>query len=295
MSIHIGIAPDAWGVWFPNDPRQPPWNRFLDEVAEAGYEWLELGPYGYLPTELPVLRRELESRGLKLCACVVEANLEDPSGWPKIEQQVLGAGELAAGLGGQFLVLIDEGYTDLITGEATGPTSLDDDAWRRLIDTTQRVAEMARDRFGLRLTYHPNTETHVEHEDQIERLLDETDPDLVSLCLDLGHHVYCGGDAVACIRRHHERMPHIHFKNVDAEILQRVRAEGISVGKASGMDVFSELSAGILDYTAVRDVLHEVGYHGFAIVEKDMYPADFDKPLPIAKRARAYLREIGIG
>jgi len=34
---------------------------------------------------------------------------------------------------------------------------------------------------------------------------------------------------------------------------------------------------------------------GFAIVEQDMYPAPFDKPLPIAKRTRAYLREIGMG
>ena len=28
---------------------------------------------------------------------------------------------------------------------------------------------------------------------------------------------------------------------------------------------------------------------------KDVYPTPFDKPLPIAKRTRAYLREIGIG
>ncbi|MCH2376562.1 MAG: 2-keto-myo-inositol dehydratase, partial [Planctomycetes bacterium] len=65
MSIQIGVAPDTWGVWFPDDPKQPPWNRFLDEVAEAGYEWLELGPYGYLPTDLTTLRKELDSRGLK--------------------------------------------------------------------------------------------------------------------------------------------------------------------------------------------------------------------------------------
>jgi hypothetical protein len=26
-----------------------------------------------------------------------------------------------------------------------------------------------------------------------------------------------------------------------------------------------------------------------------MFPAPFDKPLPIAKRTRAYLREIGMG
>ncbi len=47
--------------------------------------------------------------------------------------------------------------------------------------------------------------------------------------------------------------------------------------------------------TAFRDVLRDINYQGWAIVEQDMYPAPFDKPLPIAKRTRAYLREIGIG
>jgi inosose dehydratase len=50
-----------------------------------------------------------------------------------------------------------------------------------------------------------------------------------------------------------------------------------------------------VDFLAFRDVLSDIDYEGFAIVEQDMYPAPFDKPLPIAKRTRAYLREIGIG
>ena len=46
-------------MWFPNDPRQTPASRFLDEVVEAGYDWVELGPFGYLPTDPVVLKREL--------------------------------------------------------------------------------------------------------------------------------------------------------------------------------------------------------------------------------------------
>ena len=46
MNIKIGTAPDAWGVWFPDDPKQISAIRFLDEVVEAGFEWIELGPYG---------------------------------------------------------------------------------------------------------------------------------------------------------------------------------------------------------------------------------------------------------
>ena len=295
MGIQIGTAPDSWGVWFPSDPRQTPWHRFLDEVVHAGFEWIELGPYGYLPTELPVLRSELSRRGLKVCACVVEGNLEEPSAWPDVEKQVLGGGELAASLEGRFLVLIDDGYIDLVTGKPIGPARLDESSWQRLIETTQKIAETARDRFGLELVFHPNTETHVEYEDQIELLLDQTDPALVSLCLDIGHHIYRGGDPIAFIRRHHRRILHVHFKNVHAELLKQVEAEQIPVGKASGMGVFCELSEGMVDYAAVRDVLQEVDYNGFVVVEQDMYPVPFDKPLPIARRSRDFLRRIGIG
>src|SRR6266567_4723270 len=227
MNVKIGSAPDSWGVWFPNDPKQTPWQRYLDEVVQAGYEWTELGPYGYLPTDVPTLRTELGKRGLKVSASVVMANLEDPSGWPEVERQTLGVGEQLATLGAQFLVLIDDTYTDMLTSQPTGPTRLDESAWKRLIDTTHRVADIARDRFGLTLTYHPHAETHVEYEDQIERFLAETDPERVFLCFDTGHHAYRGGDPVSFMRRHHRRIPYLHLKSVDGGIQKQVERENI--------------------------------------------------------------------
>ena len=62
--LRLGTCPDSWGVWFADDPLQTPWARFLDEVAEVGYEWLELGPFGYLPTDPARLTEELGRRGL---------------------------------------------------------------------------------------------------------------------------------------------------------------------------------------------------------------------------------------
>ena len=56
-TIRVGSAPDSWGVWFPDDPQQTTWTRFLDEVRDAGYPWVELGPYGYLPTDPAQLKR----------------------------------------------------------------------------------------------------------------------------------------------------------------------------------------------------------------------------------------------
>ena len=59
--------------------------------------------------------------------------------------------------------------------------------------------------------------------------------------------------------------------------------------------MFVEPSRGKVDFVAFRDLLREIDYVGYGIVEQDMFPAPFDKPLPIAKRTRAYLREIGLG
>lgn len=295
MDIKIGSAPDSWGVWFPSDSKQTPWNRFLDEIVEAGYEWTELGPYGYLPTDLGQLRSELEKRKLKVSATFVMKALEDSALWPGIEQEVLGAGELLAELGAKFMVLIDDTHTNLFTGEPIAPARLESDGWKKLIDTTHRVADIVRERFGLTVVFHPHADTHVEYEDQIERFLEDTNPATVSFCLDTGHHAYRGGDPVRFMRRHHERIPYLHLKSVYRHLQQKVEAEKIPFAKAVGMDLFCEPSEGAVDFPAFRDVLREINYSGFAIVEQDMYPAPFDKPLPIATRTRSYLRDIGLG
>ncbi|MCE2394001.1 TIM barrel protein [Candidatus Poribacteria bacterium] len=295
MNITVGSAPDSWGVWFPSDPQQTPWHRFMDEIVEAGYEWTELGPYGYLPTDLPTLRRELSRRGLKVTGTFAMANVEEPSLWSELERQVMGAGERLAALDAKYLVLIDDTYTDLFTGEAIAPKRLDEEAWHRFIETTHKVADIARDRFGLQLVFHPHAETHVEYEDQIEAFLEQTDPDRVSICFDTGHHAYRGGDPINFMRRHHDRIPYLHLKSIDPEIQERVEAEGIPFAEAVKMDMFVEPSKGAVDFLVFRDLLQEIDYNGYAIVEQDMYPAPFDKPLPIAKRTREYLREIGIG
>ena len=295
MTIEIGTAPDAWGIWFPDDARQIPWQRFLDEVAQVGYGWIELGPYGYLPTDAAVLRGELATRGLKICACIVEGNLEEPASWPDLERQILGGGELAASLDARFIVLIDDGYFDLISGKPKGPKQLDDGAWRQLVETTQRAAKMAREQFGLQLLFHPNAETHVETEDQIERLLAQTDADLVGLCLDTGHHAYLGGDVPAFMRKHLDRPLHVHLKNVNGEVLARVKNERLPMPEAVQQGVFCDLGAasGVVDFVAVAQVLRG-GYEGLAMVEQDCYPVPFDVPLGVARQSRQHLCDIGL-
>ena len=232
---------------------------------------------------------------MKVSGTFLLAHLEDPEAWPGLERDLLGAGELLAGLGAKFLVLIDDLHTDWFTGERIKPEALDEDAWKRLIDTTHKAAAIAREKFDLRLAYHSSPDSHVAFEDQIEKLLEETDPELVCLGQDIGHLAYRGVDPVDFVRRHRDRIPYLHLKSVDPELQKRVAAQEIPFIEAVEMGMFCELSRGLVDYIAFRDLLEEIHFDGWAIVEQDMYPAPFDKPFPIAKRNREYLREIGMG
>lgn len=295
MAIEVGTAPDSWGVWFPEDPRQTPASRFLDEVVEAGYEWIELGPFGYLPKNPDELKKELSKRQLKASGTFVMGHIEEPEALARMQQEASSVGPLLQDLGARYLVLIDDTYTDLFTGVRTGSPRLEPDEWKRLVEGANLLGRLAQESFGLLLVFHPHAETHVEYEDQIEAFLEETDPDYVHICLDTGHHAYRGGDPVQFLRKHSARIPYLHLKSVDRTRQEEVAAKGIPFATAVEMGVFSEPSEGAVDFPALARLLHEISYDGWVTVEQDMFPVAFDKPLPIARRTRQYLREIGIG
>ena len=62
-----------------------------------------------------------------------------------------------------------------------------------MVATLDAVARALRDALGMRVVVHHHAGTFVETPAEIERLLAETDPDLVGLLLDTGHAVYGGG------------------------------------------------------------------------------------------------------
>lgn len=290
--MKVGSAPDSWGVWFASDARQVPWERFLDEAAAVGYAWIELGPYGYLPTDPTRLARELRRRHLEPVGTFVSFDFEDPQAWDENEREVELTCQLLQDLGAPNLILIDGIYTDLYTGELRRPRTLDDAGWARLVQTTRRLQELAAE-YGLNAVFHPHADTHVEREVHIERLLEEV-PDL-NLCLDVGHFAYSdGGDPVAFFRAHHDRVTHLHLKSVDPDLAERVRREQIPFAHAVAAGMFVEPRRGVVDFVALRDALAETDYDGFAIAEQDMYPAEFDHPLPIARSTFAYFQELGL-
>jgi inosose dehydratase len=296
--LRLGSCPDSWGVWFADDPRQTPWQRFLDELAGVGYEWLELGPYGYLPTDPARLGDELAGRGLRVSGGTMHgfSGLHRPGDFAEILARTRLVAALTAAVGGRDLVFVPvPGYRDDVTGDYLEPRTLDDDGWKTLVRSTNDLGRALAEEYGLRLQFHHHADSYVETRPQIDRLLADTDPQFVSLCLDTGHLAYGGGDAAALIADHPDRIGYLHIKQMDPAIVARARREDLAFGQAVALGASCEPPAGIPDVPTVVRALDERGRDTFVIVEQDMYPVDFDVPQPIAARTREYLHGCGIG
>lgn len=128
-NLCLGSAPDSWGVWFPEDEHQVSHTRFLDELAAAGYKWLELGPYGYLPTDPQQLKGELDARGLQVSGGTVFGALHRPEAWEELLAHVRQVATLTAAAGAHHLVLIPPMYRDEKTGAFTESPELTTEQW----------------------------------------------------------------------------------------------------------------------------------------------------------------------
>lgn len=294
-NLLLGTAPDSWGVWFPDDPRQVPWHQFLDEAAAAGYTAVELGPFGYLPTEPERLRDELGKRGLTLTGATLGTHLHH-GGDALAEATARGrqVAALLAAMDAPYLITLPAMYTDLHTGRPLEPAELTAQRWAALCDGHSELGRLLLEESGVMQMFHPHADTHVQHEDQIGRFLDDTDPASVWLCLDTGHIAYAGGDNRAVVARHPGRVGYVHLKSIDPVVLARVRAEGMSFARAVENGAMTEPAAGEPEMPPLLADLNDLGVPLWAIVEHDMYPAPASAPLPIATRTCRYYTSRGL-
>ena len=292
--IRVGSAPDSWGVWFPDDPEQVPWQRFLDEVSACGYEWIELGPYGYLPTDPARLSDELGSRGLQVSAGTVFEHLHRPDSWDAVWSQVKDVAALTKAMGGTHVVVIPDTWRDHKTGADIESRHLSEDAWQRLAVGMDGLGRAVQEEYGLSIGFHPHADSHVGWQADIERFLAETDPAYVPLCLDTGHVSYYRGDNLDLIRRYPERIGYLHLKQVDPKVIDRVLAEDIPFPQAVQMGAMVEPPQGVPELPSLLEAVEQLDLDVFAIVEHDMYPCPPDQPFPIAQRTHRHLAGCGL-
>ncbi len=307
MAMRIHGAPCSWGVDDPKNPHLPPWARVLDEAREAGYAGLELGPYGYMPLDVGVLGAELQQRGLHLVAGTIFDDLVSADNLPALLRQADEIGALLKALPppasepGQrrpapYLVIIDWGHRerDLAAGRSDAAPRLSDADWARMVDHIRQIADLARERHGIRSVIHPHAGGCIEFADEIRRIAADIPDATAGLCLDTGHLHYSGMDPVAWLREFAHRLDYVHFKDVDAARHREVLAGApVPFFEACARGVMCPIGQGSLDYPAIRAVLQEIGYQGHITVEQERDPRQADTSLRDVRISRDFLRGIG--
>jgi inosose dehydratase len=296
--ILIGNAPCSWGVLeFDLPGKALGYAQVLDEIRDTGYAGTEFGDWGFMPTEPSVLRRELGARQLTLVGAFVPVAFANLAAWASGAELAVRTARLLAAVQGEapFIVLADDnGKHPERTRKAgrIGPAdSLSPSQWVTFAKGVDEVATAVGDQAGLRCVFHHHAAGFVETPEEISGLLELTDPKLVGLCLDTGHCRFGGGDPLALLRRHRDRVWHVHFKDCSPAIHQRSRAEEWDYFASLKNGIFCELGRGDVDFPAVIAELRLTNYAGWIVVEQDVLPG-MGAPKEFAARNIAYLRTL---
>jgi inosose dehydratase len=258
VARRLAGAPISWGVCeVPGWGRQLPPDRVLAEMASLGLTATELGPIGYLPLDPARIREQLDRHGLQLVGGFVPVVLHEPELETEAAEQI--ARTLAEAGADVFVAAI---VTDQ---QWAAPIALDDAQHRRVTEHLKRVEALAA-RHGLTLALHPHVGTLLETAKDVERMLESTD---VGWCLDTGHLAIGGTDPAEFVRRHADRIVHVHLKDVDARLAARLNAGELDLVQATQAGLFRPLGRGDAGIDEVVGLLDAGGYERWLVLEQD--------------------------
>jgi len=263
-------APISWGVCeVPGWGRMLPPERVLAEMASLGLRATEMGPVGYLPPDTDEVRALLSAHGLGLVGAFVPLVLHERSldRARAVLEEVM---PLMTALDGEVLVAA------AVTDAAWSPrTPLEDADWRQMAANLEIASELAAES-GLRLALHPHVGTLVETAEDIDAVVARSE---VAWCLDTGHLTIGGADPVEFARSHAERIVHVHLKDVDMGLAERVRSGELSLVEATRLGLFRPLGEGDAPIDEVVEQLDRHGYEHWLVLEQDTTLAGEEPPV----------------
>ncbi|QOY91959.1 TIM barrel protein [Paludibaculum fermentans] len=272
----------------------------LDELAATGYTGTELGDWGYMPTDPPVLSAELGRRGLVMLGAFVPVAMKNRAAHKPGVAAAVKTAKLLAAVGTDpkpFLVLADDNGSvperTLNAGRVTPGMGLSDEEWAIFAEGANLVARTVLAETGLRTVFHHHCAGYIETPHEIGRFLDLTDPEAIGLVFDTGHYAYGAGsaDVVAGLQRFKDRIWYVHFKDCQPDVAAQARVEGWDYFQALRYGVFCELGKGCVDFPAALRWMKHTGYDGYTLVEQDVLPG-MGAPAESARRNREYLHSI---
>lgn len=304
--ITITCAPCCWGVDDVRNPHLPGWEQVLDEAAAAGFDGLELGPYGYLPLDVTRVSAALDRRGLRIVAGTIFDDLVNPDNRAKLLRQTEEICNLITRLPrpaehrGQrfrapYLTVMDWGHDerDYAAGHSEQAVRLDDAGWHGMVENIRAIATFARDRFGVRAVIHPHAGGYIEFADEIERIAQDISVAVAGLCIDTGHTAFSGMDPVKILERYWSRVDYIHFKDINPAVFHEVMAERIRFFDACAKGVMCPIGRGSVDYDALYALLKARHYAGYITIEQERDPRNTASILDDLASSRTFLSNTG--
>lgn len=289
--VKLGIAPIAWT----NDdlPDLGGGNTFeqcVSEMALAGFTGSEVG--NKYPKDPDILKKALELRGIEICNQWFSGFLLTKP-FEEVEKEFRAQLAFLKTMGAGIIGVSEQSHS--VQGMQDTPIFghkyvMNDAEWDIFCKGLNRLGKIAADEYGICLTYHHHMGTVVQDEDEVERMMEETDKKYVSLLFDTGHFKYCGADPLKMVQKYADRIKHVHLKDIRPEIVEKVKKENLSFLEGVRQGTFTIPGDGCIDFEPVFRVLEENGYEGYMVVEAEQDPAKAN-PLEYAIRARKYISE----
>lgn len=288
--VRLGIAPIAWtNDDMPELGGENTFEQCVSEMALAGFTGSEIG--NKYPRDTKVLKKALDLRGITICNAwfssflttkplmeTVQAFIEHRDFLYEVGARVIGAAEQGHSIQGMMDVPV-----------FTKKPYFTEEEWKRLADGLNELGRLAKKK-DMTLTYHHHMGTGVQTFEEIDKLIDMTDPNLVYLLFDTGHLTFSDIDAEAVLKKYVKRVKHVHLKDVRKEVLEKVKKEDWSFLKAVKEGAFTVPGDGMIDFDPLFKILAENGYEGWFVVEAEQDPAKAN-PLEYAIRARKFIKE----
>ncbi|MBS7359319.1 MAG: myo-inosose-2 dehydratase [Oscillospiraceae bacterium] len=287
--VKLGIAPIAWtNDDMPDLGAENTFEQCISEMALAGFTGCEVG--NKYPKDTKVLKKALDLRGMQICNAWFSTFLttkpyeETEAEFIKhitflkeMGAKVVGVSEQGHSIQGTDLSIFDDKYV------------MNDEEWDMLCTGLNKLGKVAKD-MGITLTFHHHMGTVVQTEAEIDRLMENTDPELFNLLFDSGHLAYCGEDYMSVLKKYVNRIKHVHLKDIRPDVIADVKAKHESFLQGVRKGTFTVPGDGAIDFTPIFDVLSENNYEGYVLVEAEQDPA-IANPFEYAVKARKYIAE----
>ena len=287
--VKLGIAPIAWtNDDMPDLGAENTFEQCVSEMALAGFTGCEVG--NKYPRDTAVLKKALELRGMQICNAWFSSFLTTKP-YEEVEKDFIEHITFLKEMGAKVVGMSEQGHSIQGTDKPIFEAKyvMNDEEWDTLCTGINKLGKVAKD-MGIKLCFHHHMGTVVQTEEEIDRLMANTDPELFGLLFDCGHLAYCGEDYMSVLNKYADRIRHVHLKDIRPEKVEQVKREHLGFLQGVRLGTFTVPGDGVIDFKPIFDVLEKTGYEGYVLVEAEQDPA-IANPLEYAIKARKYIAE----